>query len=198
MQSPSFTKDWCTNNIGTWKRYLKKYKNHETKALEVGSYEGRSAIWMLDNVLTHEKSHITCVDNFTVGKDVHKRFTENMKPYQGKFKLYKEDSKVALKRSEVLKQHFDIIYIDGSRHSRNVLEDAILCFDLLKPNGLMIFDDYTDSREHDQSCPKPAINAFLDIYASELQVLLTKWQVILKKREKPLPVKTCKSEFYTT
>jgi hypothetical protein len=32
--------------------------------LELGSYEGRSTVWMLESLLTHPQSHITCVDPF--------------------------------------------------------------------------------------------------------------------------------------
>jgi hypothetical protein len=35
-----------------------------TKALEVGSFEGRSALWMLENLLTHPDSTLTVVDTF--------------------------------------------------------------------------------------------------------------------------------------
>ena len=37
---------------------------------------------------------------------------------------------------------FDIIYIDGNHEPEYVLEDAVLSFRKLKPNGILIFDDY--------------------------------------------------------
>ena len=39
-------------------------------------------------------------------------------------------------------ESFDIIYIDGSHAVNDVLEDAVLSFRLLKPEGILIFDDY--------------------------------------------------------
>ena len=36
----------------------------------------------------------------------------------------------------------DLIYIDGSHLAKDVLSDAILSWKLLKPSGVMIFDDY--------------------------------------------------------
>lgn len=33
--------------------------------LEIGSYEGRSAVWFLENILTHPTARIVCVDLFT-------------------------------------------------------------------------------------------------------------------------------------
>ena len=39
-------------------------------------------------------------------------------------------------------RHYDVIYVDGSHTARDVLQDAVLGWGLLKRGGLMIFDDY--------------------------------------------------------
>ena len=39
-------------------------------------------------------------------------------------------------------RHYDLIYVDGSHTARDVLQDAVLGWGLLKRGGLMIFDDY--------------------------------------------------------
>ena len=56
--TPRFSVDWFSNNIPTWNRYLKRFKGKEVNAMEVGSYEGMSALWLLDNILTHAKSRM--------------------------------------------------------------------------------------------------------------------------------------------
>lgn len=197
---PEFSSDWFTNNIPKWNKFLKPLAGEKLKALEIGSFEGRSALWLLENVLTHEGSTLTCVDHFLTRvnpkKDAYKTFVSNMKPYQKKVKVFKGYSRDVLKQSSLLKEMFDIIYIDASHHASNVLEDAVLAFPLLKPNGIMIFDDYTNNKEHDNNCPKPGIDAFLDVYAQQLRVLHSSWQVILKKRDKKLPTRPCYSELY--
>ena len=38
--------------------------------------------------------------------------------------------------------NFDLIYIDASHYAPDVLSDAVLAFKLLKPGGILIFDDY--------------------------------------------------------
>ena len=193
--TPRFSVDWFSNNIPTWNRYLKRFKGNEVNALEVGSYEGMSALWLLDNILTHAKSRMYCVDSF-VKPSVHNTFLHNMTPYKGKYTLLKGESSVMLKKPEVLEAKFDIIYIDGDHHSRHVLEDAVLCFALLRPGGIMIFDDNTDNKEHDNRCPKPAIASFLTAYADEIKVHHIGWQVILSKRARPLKNKgACRSEY---
>lgn len=187
------THDWFSNNINIWKQYLKRFIGKPIKALEIGSYEGLSASWLLDNILTHKDARMFCIDNFSAGTLT--TFAKNMSTYKQKIKVMKGDSDVMLKSPQILKHKFDIIYIDADHHSRHVLEDAILSFSLLNTNGLMIFDDNTDSKEHDNTCPKPAIQAFLQIYADELKVIHNGWQVIIKKTA-PKKSRACKSEFY--
>lgn len=194
-----FTRDWFSNNIAVWSKVLRGMVGRaDLKALEIGSYEGRSATWLLQNVLTHPGAHITCVDNFDVrdSAGVHRRFLSNLSRFRSKYKLLKGASGEMLKLPSVLRQRFDIIYIDANHHSRHVMEDAVLAFALLKPGGIMILDDYTDNKEHDNNCPKPAINAFLIAYANEIQVLHVGWQVILKRRRTPLGKKLCFSEYF--
>ena len=70
---------------------------------------------------------------------------------------------------------FDLIYIDGSHHAPDVLADAVLSFPLLKIGGVMIFDDYLwHLRGQDQlQCPKPAIDAFINIYFGKLSIIFS-------------------------
>lgn len=60
-----FTTDWFIENLPTWEQYLIHLANQpEINVLEIGSWEGMSACWLLDNILTHESSRITCIDTF--------------------------------------------------------------------------------------------------------------------------------------
>jgi len=38
--------------------------------------------------------------------------------------------------------NYDIVYIDGSHVANDVLQDAVLVWQLVKVGGFMIFDDY--------------------------------------------------------
>ena len=71
---------------------------------------------------------------------------------------------------------FDFIYIDGSHQAPDVLYDALLSFRLLRVGGIMVFDDYLWAEnigfEHDPiRCPKPAIDAFTNIYCRKVLTL---------------------------
>jgi predicted O-methyltransferase YrrM len=126
-----------------------------------------------------------------------RHFEENTKEFGNKIKLIKQSSAKALKSRELLDQKFDFIYIDGNRHSKHVLEDAVLAFPLLNVNGYIVFDDYTNSRNHDYTCPKKGIDAFLDMYSDELKVIDADWQVIAKKVKPKKTLKPCRSEYYS-
>ena len=61
-----FTRDWVSKKENNWDRVLAEFKGKaNVHALEIGSFEGRSAIWFLDNILTDPTSTLTCVDVFT-------------------------------------------------------------------------------------------------------------------------------------
>ena len=41
-----FSRDWFTGNIPTWRQVVDK--NKPRKILEIGSFEGRSTVWMVE------------------------------------------------------------------------------------------------------------------------------------------------------
>ena len=62
----TFTSDWFTSSIPPWRRHVVPVLagRENVRWLEVGTHEGRSALWTLDNVLTGRGSSITCVDKW--------------------------------------------------------------------------------------------------------------------------------------
>ena len=77
---------------------------------------------------------------------------------------------------------FDLVYIDGSHHSDDVVVDAVKCFEMLNLGGLMIFDDYFwkhYAKEIDN--PAGAINMFLRLKREQLDIICFDYQVIVMK-----------------
>lgn len=70
-----FSVDWFLGVVGKWREILLPLKDKQLNVLEIGSFEGMSSAWLLDNILTNEKSKITCVDPFT-GSDEHDEKTK--------------------------------------------------------------------------------------------------------------------------
>jgi predicted O-methyltransferase YrrM len=81
-------------------------------------------------------------------------------------------------------ESFDFIYIDGSHMAEDVLEDAVLAWRLLKPGGLIIFDDYVWRLDHPpEKRPRLAIDAFYRFYANQIEVVHNAYQLILRKKK---------------
>ena len=60
-----FTKDYTTAYVPLWNAHVGAFRGKpDVHFLEVGTFEGRTALWFLDNILTHPSSSMTCVDFF--------------------------------------------------------------------------------------------------------------------------------------
>jgi hypothetical protein len=91
------------------------------------------------------------------------------------------------------------VYIDKGPDARFTLDAAVMAFGLLRPSGMMVFDDYTTDVMHRPAvCPKMAIDFFTSVYAPYVKIVHTSWQVMLLKRSHPLKSDPsyCRSEFY--
>lgn len=85
------------------------------------------------------------------------------------------------------KNYFDFIYIDGSHQAPDVLLDAVLAFRLLRVGGLIVFDDHLWSEtmpygKDPLRCPKPAIDAFVNLNFRKLQIITAPlYQIVVQK-----------------
>ena len=140
-----FTEDWFSSNIPKWEEVFKKFDRESWKCLEIGSYQGKSCVWMLDNI--PNLTDITCIDTFEGSPEhsneqranLYEMFKNNIKGYEDKVIIKKGYSNDIM---QDLTDDYDFIYIDGSHEKHHVLLDGILAFDRLKPGGIMIFDDF--------------------------------------------------------
>lgn len=141
-QAP-FQADWFEHNIPYWERWLAQHKGRaDLRALEIGSFEGRSTMWLCENILTAAGSRIDCVDLFapdSVYGDYHRRFRSNTAAYREKITEYPGPSFEMLKR---VVGPYDIVYVDGWHSAFGALADGVMSWPLLKVGGIMIFDDY--------------------------------------------------------
>ena len=159
-----------------------KGKTH-IHALEIGCSEGQSAIWLLENILTHPTSSVTCIDPFyRIGTEP--RFDHNIGVSGCTQRVHKMKGTSEHVLPSLRDNRYDIIYIDGNHRSANVLMDAMLSWTCLKPGGILIFDDYQWQPDmYPEETPRLAIDLFLDHVASQLTVLHHGYQVIVQKRD---------------
>jgi hypothetical protein len=59
-----FTQNWFEHNEDIWCGMLSDFENRPIKVLEIGSHEGRSTTFILDNYMYHRESFLHCIDPF--------------------------------------------------------------------------------------------------------------------------------------
>ncbi len=138
-----FSTDWFHHNIPHWEQWLGSLRGKPgLRALEIGSFEGRSTIWLCENLLTAADSSIDCLDFFQVDPvygDYHARFRANTAAWRERIREFAGSSFESLRRVE---GPYDIVYIDGWHAAFGALADGAMAWPLLNVGGVMIFDDY--------------------------------------------------------
>lgn len=184
----SHTADYISGNLENWTRILGPCAGRGVKMLEIGSFEGRSTVWFLENILTEQGAEITCVDVFSEPR-WELRFDHNIRVsgLGGKVRKLKGRSEDLL--PELPRASYDIIYVDGSHEAGAVLMDALLSWTLLKPGGLLLFDDYRWEPEKKSSQrPQMAIDLFLESFAGRFELVHQDYQVVIRKKPSSPPL----------
>lgn len=198
-----FSELWFgTKAVTSWKSALGHLAGQpNVRAIEVGSFQGLSAVWLLQNVLTHATSTILCIDTFDGGPeylDYHTRsmyelFLHNTRPFGTRVKHLRGYSQQRL-RNLPPTPTYDIAYIDGSHKAVHVLEDAVLVFPMMKVGAVIIFDDYlwqTPGPWQPVTAPEDrpgmAIDAFLAIYKPYVELIYMDYQVMVRKTSEAVP-----------
>ncbi|MCM8787689.1 MAG: class I SAM-dependent methyltransferase [Candidatus Omnitrophica bacterium] len=190
----NFSVDNFSSRIPLWEKILQKFKGKPNiHYLEIGLFEGKSFLWMLENILTHPTSTATGIDPFTKTKtyplyrslEYEKFFYKNLKisGLNKKTKIIKGFAQVELKK--LPHNFYDIIYIDGDHSANAVLINAVLCWFLLKKEGILIFDDYLWKMDELPAYkrPKDAIDCFTETYKDYLSVIHKGYQCIIQKKD---------------
>lgn len=194
-----FTADWFTKSQYEFVNYIQPIINklETVTMLEIGSFEGLSSRWFIDNFLAAKDSKLYCVDTWH-GSDEHKggsydldnlydRFMYNMSDHleSGKCITFRGESKTVLPSLIEDERLFDLIFIDGSHVSADVLIDGVLSYLLLKPGGMMVFDDYLwglGDRPY-KDIPYPSIEFIKNSFVStgKMEIIQTGVMMTLRK-----------------
>lgn len=182
ITDPSYTTDYVSSFGEDWTRALAPMAGQPgVRLLEIGSFEGRSAVWFLKHVLTDESSELVCVDIFSL-PGLEARFDHNIRLADRHGQVRKLKGKSADVLAKLEAASFDAIYVDGGHDAATVLLDAVLAWRLLKPGGVLIFDDYLWEPERPLSeRPQLAIDLFRETTGDALEILHAGYQVIGRK-----------------
>ena len=185
FQSLNCNEKWFCNKLNFLSSNFKNQKNVKN-ILEIGSYEGRSAIFFLKKF---SNSNITCVDTWS-GSDEHssvnfelieKNFDLNTSFYQSNnfLKKFKMTSNDFFKNNN---KNFDLIYVDGDHSSDQVEIDLINSWNVLKNGGFLVVDDYMWWYYKDyKKNPSTPINNFIKKNILNISNLTVWHQVIIQK-----------------
>jgi predicted O-methyltransferase YrrM len=186
----SFTNNWFAHAPEVWQHLISRLPARK-RALEVGAFEGQSTVWILEHLL-EDGGEITVIDTWEGSEehasvdmyDVEGRFDLNINIARSRFPYRHVDKwrgqSFELLRSLTLAQ-YDFAYVDASHIAADVLTDACLTLPLLKPGGILVFDDYLWGDPRDVlHRPKVAIDAFVNINAERLAVLHVGKQMVVQ------------------
>lgn len=174
-----------------FKKFLEPYKGKpDLKFLQLGAYTGDATVWLMDNTLTDESSILIDVDTW-LGSDesehekidfdeVFKFYRERTSKYNPRLQWFRGTTLNYLRSDE---NKYDFIYVDADHTAVGVLLDAELSWDLLKPGGILAFDDYEwNAGKGEALNPKPGVDTFLYRHRDELAVIHKDWQLWVAKK----------------
>jgi predicted O-methyltransferase YrrM len=198
---PFFTKDWSQPMRRLWPEHVLPITNRLTEDvhwIEVGSFEGRTALWTIENVLHGFKPTITCIDVWEVWPyhddaqdfDYEPTFDRNV---LGLVPVIKRKGHSRDVLPTLPKNYYHGVFLDGSHEEADVLEDAHLSLPLLRTGGLLIFDDYDwapmpkgqqfidEYMKKINTGVRAAADKFMDEHPDDIRVLCREYQVICQK-----------------
>ncbi|KAG2341696.1 glycosyltransferase family 8 protein [Suillus weaverae] len=190
------TQDWFTQHIPSWKSLFPFVTSPEPRILEIGSWEGRSAVFLL-TTLCAQGGEIVCIDHFDLmrspaGRERHRKLLQNLSRTGRPCRILPQFSVpalYALLEEEIARDvgaGFDWVYVDGSHRADDTLLDAELAWRLAREGCIFIFDDYNWPEQPIESVhhPRRGIDAFLALHAGEyvhLSKNAEQYQMVLRK-----------------
>jgi len=188
----TYSHTWFDGSIPLWFELLAPLRNSpgSVEILEIGSWEGRSTVFLLQ---FFAEGRVTAIDTWEGGDEyqgfdalttLEQRFDANVSAFRDRVVKMKGLSSRALSEMIVDKrEHFDVVFVDGSHFADDVLVDAALSWRLLKRNGIMIFDDYLWRYERYGwgRNPSKAVNLFLRLVRGDFELLHVGHQLAIRK-----------------
>lgn len=171
-------------------KHLKEFKGKPNlRFLQLGAFTGDASVWMLKNILTDKTSDLTDVDTWKGSdEEVHQEmdFADVYQTYKEKTKQFTNVSSHQIDSESFLAacraNTYDFIYVDADHTAAAVAIDAIHSWRLLKPGGIMAFDDFTWKHKDGMVyMPFRAIDFFCWAFQFKLEILVRNEQVWIRK-----------------
>lgn len=160
--------------------------------VEIGVYEGASSAFWSDFYMNHPESRLISIDPFT-GSSEHHEKPENYPELErieltarGNIAKSNNAAKIEILKGcswdvfPELNRRFgsepwiDLLYIDGAHDPTSVARDTTLYVPMVKPGGVVIFDDYGHPDV------KRGVDGALTAFATMELAIFTGWQLACK------------------
>jgi len=179
LKNKQTTTDYFSINTYYWNKIISK-NFKEFSYLEIGSWEGNSALYILKNYKTN---NVLCVDLWEKNNEINKNFENfklNIEDFKNRLTFFREKSDSFFINN---KEKFDVIYIDGSHESIQVYKDMNNAWNFLNVDGIIICDDYFYGNIYAESNNVPAdgINKFIKEKNNLKIICVNNSQIFLKK-----------------
>ncbi|KAF8596205.1 glycosyltransferase family 8 protein [Ceratobasidium sp. AG-I] len=176
------TQDWFSGNIPQWQTWFAHVTRPSPRALEIGSWEGRSAVFTLLNLGKGDAS-IVCIDHFDsfhtdAGRERFDKISHNLRLAGRPHRILPHFSVPGLmilleEATHESEPGFDWLYVDGSHKAADTFLDGELAWRLARNGAVIVFDDYRWNQEPIDSPhhPKPGVDAFMTLHRGEFEIL---------------------------
>ena len=186
-----FSCDWTTDRIPLWSELLARFRDAPVQVLEIGSWEGRSALFFLNYL---RNAQVVCLDTWSGNVEHHldeyfaklvaateAKFDANVAAFGGRVEKRKGRSSEVLPGLGVAGRRFHVVYVDGSHFPADVYSDAALTWTMTAPGGVVIFDDYNWDIMEEHERPKAGVDAFLKAIDGQYRLLHCEYQLAIAK-----------------
>lgn len=188
-----FSNTWFEEQaMPLWEKYLLPLKDEVETYLEIGVAEGRSMLWVMENL---EPKRAIGIDPYIPPKrkqaESTQRHKENIKKNladwinKGCVHIIEEtswdfftrhcDDESTAAYDFIKNNSIDLAYIDGAHEGWDCLADMVHVWPKLKRGGVMVIDDYHRRVHKGKALVRPAVNAFRLAYDN-------RWDVFFEAR----------------
>ena len=180
----SFTRNNFSHRITTWESCLQSLAHQSgIQILILGDDQEMSSCWLLDKILTHPSARLTCIQEST-----NQQLDVNLPKTKAAEKVTQQVGDMHKLAHALDPETFDVVIVQDRRKlTTRARENASLAWNLTKPDGLIIFNDYSKHNPPDQNKnPRLGIEQFLSSvqnkWSTMSQALYANQFIIQKKK----------------